>query len=62
MKIQLNQKLYTPKGIVLKDTILDIETDENLIPLNKFWRDRLKDNEIDNCFTIIKQPINKSKK
>jgi len=34
-----------------------IQVDANKkIPLDKFWRDRLKDSEIDNCVSIYTPP------
>lgn len=36
------------------DQPLEIEVDKNGIPLDKFWRNRLKDSEIDNCIEIYK--------
>ena len=54
MKIKLNQDLSTPKGKKLKDSIINLECDKNSIPLDQFWRNRLKDSKIDNCVEIIK--------
>ena len=34
---------------------LTIEVDDNGLPLIKFWRDRLKDSEIDGCIEVVKQ-------
>lgn len=31
-----------------------IETDNSGVPLDKFWRNRLKDAEIDQCVEIVK--------
>lgn len=33
---------------------IDIQTDENGVPLNRFWRKRLKDAAIDQCVEIMK--------
>ena len=60
MKLKLNQDLRTPKGKKLKGSIVDLECDKNSIPLDFFWRSRLKDSEIDNCVEII--PQTKTKK
>lgn len=35
---------------------LTIQTDENGVPLERFWRKRLKDAETDNCIEIVKTP------
>lgn len=62
MKLRLNQNLSTPKGKKLKGVVIEVEADRDLIPLDKFWRKRLKDSAIDNCVEIIKQNSTKSKK
>lgn len=31
-----------------------IQTDENGVPLARFWRNRLKDAAIDNCVEVVK--------
>jgi hypothetical protein len=49
VKIRLNAPL---RGY-LKDTELTIQADENSIPSDKYWRDRLTDSAIDNCVEII---------
>lgn len=41
---------------------IDVETDANGTPLIKFWRDRIKDSEHDNCVEIIKPATKRSKK
>jgi hypothetical protein len=56
MKIKLNQDLRTPQGNLKKDSIIEIE-DLNEIPLDIFWRNRLRDSAIDNCIEIIKSNI-----
>jgi len=52
MKIKINQNLATPSGKFLKDSVIEIE-DIDGVPLDRFWRARLKDSEIDNCIEII---------
>lgn len=39
-----------------------ITTDKSGVPLDKFWRDRLKDAVIDNCVETIKPAKKKAKK
>lgn len=51
MKIKLNTNLGTYK----KDTVLDIKADKNNIPLDKYWRQRLKDAATDNCVELVKE-------
>jgi len=52
MKIKLNQDLATPQGKLLKDQFIEI-ADDNGIPTDHFWRNRLKDSAIDNCIEVI---------
>lgn len=61
MQIKLNQNLRTPQGQLLKDAIIEIN-DENGVPTDLFWRNRLKDSAIDNCIEIIDQVISTQKK
>lgn len=35
-------------------SVIDIETDASGIPLDKFWRKRLKDAKIDQCIEVFK--------
>lgn len=39
-----------------------VKTDGFGVPLDKFWRNRLKDAEIDNCVELIKPIARKSRK
>lgn len=34
--------------------VIDVQTDENGVPLERFWRKRLKDAETDNCVEVVK--------
>lgn len=52
MKIKLNQDLSTPQGKLLKNQVIEI-ADEDGIPTDHFWRNRLKDSAIDNCIQVI---------
>lgn len=52
MKIKLNQDLRTPNGQLKKDDVIEI-ADEQGIPVDHFWRNRLKDSAIDNCIEVI---------
>lgn len=49
-KIKVNKQFGDHKP----GTIIDVDCDENEIPLNHIWRRRLKDAEIDNCCEIVK--------
>lgn len=50
MKLKLNQPL---KGYEVGREII-VQTDSNGVPLEKFWRRRLKDAKIDNCVEVVK--------
>lgn len=53
MKLKLNQDLRTPRGKKKKGDIIEVEADNNKIPLDIFWRKRLNDSQIDNCVEIV---------
>ena len=61
MQIKLNQNLRTPQGQLLKDAIIEIN-DEDGVPTDLFWRNRLKDSVIDNCIEVVNQVISTQKK
>ncbi len=54
----INLKIIKPFKYLNKkleiDSIISVEADKEGIPLNIFWRNRLRDSEIDNCVEIIK--------
>ena len=58
IKIKINHE-HGLKGHK-KDAIVEIETDHDGVPMDSFWRRRLKDSAIDNCVEIVKEV--KSKK
>lgn len=62
LSLQINQNLSTPKGKLLKGATVDVTTDESGIPLDHFWRSRLKDSKIDNCVQVISKKNSNSKK
>ena len=48
-KIKLNAALKDfPAG-----RVLDIDTDKDGVPISRYWRDRIKDAEIDGCVEFI---------
>lgn len=51
-EIQINSDFVT--GYKSGD-IVNVKFDDNNIPLDKFWRNRLKDSAIDNCCEIIEE-------
>lgn len=58
--IQVNKNLLTNK----RGDVVSIAVDDDGVPLSKFWRDRLKDAEIDHCVTMLdeKEPTVKKTK
>ena len=57
MKIKLNYDLRKHK----KNDIIEIAVDENNVPIDRYWRNRLRDSKIDNCVTIKKRSYKKLK-
>lgn len=51
MKIKINVDL----GKYKKGTSINIEVDSNNIPIDKYWRARLKDAAIDGCIEVIEE-------
>lgn len=51
MKIKINSDL----GKYKKGTVIKIAVDSNNIPIDKYWRARLKDSIRDNCIEIVKK-------
>ncbi len=58
MKLKLNKPM---KGYEAGRE-LSIQTDVAGVPLEKFWRRRLRDAKIDNCVEVVKATPAKSKK
>lgn len=51
MKIKLNVDL----GKYKKGSVINIITDANGIPIDKYWRSRLKDSEKDGCIEVVQE-------
>ncbi len=62
IKLKLNKNIRTPEGLKNSGLIIELDSDCNGIPLNRFWRDRLKDSAMDNCVELVTEIINKKKK
>ena len=62
ISLRLNKDIKTPKGLKKEGSTIDLFCDSNGIPLDKFWRDRLRDSAVDNCVELIKEIINKKRK
>lgn len=56
MLLKLNQDLRTPFGPKLKGDVVEVEVDSDGIPLDHFWRNRLKDSTVDNCVSVVEEP------
>ena len=56
IKLKLNQPMLGYEA----GREVTIQTDKDGVPLEKFWRRRLKDADIDNCVEVVK--ASKSKK
>lgn len=50
MKLKLNQ----PMAGYEAGREVTIQTDRNGVPLEKFWRRRIRDAKIDNCVEVVK--------
>lgn len=61
IKIKILKELQNNNKIYKINDELEIEADENSIPLNKFWRNRIKDAKIDNCIEILNNKVKKLK-
>ncbi len=57
MKLKLNQPM---KGYETGRTVT-VQTDADGVPLEKFWRRRLRDAKIDNCVEVVKPSGRKAK-
>ena len=42
-------------GKYKKDRVIRTTTDDNGIILDRYWRQRLKDSEIDGCISVVKE-------
>ena len=58
LKLKLNQSMAGYEA----GREVTIQTDRSGVPLEKFWRRRLKDAETDNCVEVIKAKAPKKSK
>ncbi len=58
MKLKLNKDMAGYKA----GRTINISTDINNVPVDIFWRKRLKDSKIDNCVEVIKTSKPKQEK
>jgi hypothetical protein len=49
MKIKINKNIRSYKA----GQEIEIKTDKDNVPLDRYWRNRLRDSKIDNCIEII---------
>lgn len=50
---KLKLQLHADLGDFLKGRTIEVEA-TNGIPVDKYWRDRIKDSKIDGCVSIVK--------
>jgi len=58
IKLKLNQ----PMSGYEAGREITIQTDKDGVPLEKFWRRRLKDADIDNCVEVVKPSTSKKER
>ena len=56
IKIKFNQDLKTPFGLFAKNQEIEIDAKDG-VALQHFWRNRIRDAEIDNAIKIISNEI-----
>jgi len=56
MKIKILKPLFYKRNYKVGEEI-EVQTDEDNTPLDKFWRDRLKDAKIDECVLVVDNDI-----
>jgi len=62
MKIKVEKQLKHPKlGLIQAGTVIEI-IDNDGVPTEIFWRNRLRDSAIDNVISIVKNTILTTKK
>ena len=55
MKIKIIKDIYKLKKCYKKGTVIEVKDDGNGIPLDRYWRNRIKDSLIDSCVEVIKK-------
>lgn len=53
MNRKIKIKINAPLRGYVAETKINIKVDKNGVPLDRYWRDRLKDSKIDNCISIM---------
>ncbi len=61
MKNKISLKINKPFSGKKAGDIIEISTDKIGVPLDAYWRNRLKDSEIDNCIEILVKNNKKNK-
>lgn len=62
MSKTLRLRINKTVGVYQPGQEVDVEIDKVGIPLEKFWRDRLKDSKFDDCVSIVKKVKQKESK
>ena len=51
IQLKINKPIHGhPSGSTVR-----VQADDASVPLDKFWRDRIRDAEIDDCVTVVKK-------
>jgi hypothetical protein len=63
-ELRINKSISTPIGKKVKGDTISIQCDVNGMPLDLFWRNRIKDSAIDHCVEFVEKqkPIITKKK
>jgi len=61
MKVQINTEFQRLKETYKTGDVITISTDSSGVPTSKFWRNRLRDSEHDNCISVVSPASEKSK-
>lgn len=62
MNNKISIKINKPFSGKKVGEILKVATDKRGVPLDAYWRNRLKDSSIDNCIEILTKNNNKKSK
>jgi len=59
--MKLKIKIKTPFGNLKAGTSMSIDANDKGVPLEKFWRNRLRDSKVDGCIEVISDSSSKTK-
>jgi len=52
--MKLKIKIKTPFGKFKAGAGINVAANDKGVPLDKFWRNRLRDSKVDNCIEVVK--------